>query len=112
MVISGVGVALTGDRQAKLMFEQQPMKMAAAEALCETASRCRFSILAIGDLSRATTARASPTSSRCPGSPASWRPATSPPPCQGTDQLQQQYEERYGDTDATASRSTTPRTSP
>ena len=36
MVIAGVGVALTGDLQAKLMFEQQPTKMAAAEALCET----------------------------------------------------------------------------
>ncbi len=28
--------SVTGDIQAKLMFEQQPMKMAAAEALCET----------------------------------------------------------------------------
>ena len=39
MVISGVGVALSGDQQAKLMFEQQPTKMAAAEALCETTSQ-------------------------------------------------------------------------
>lgn len=43
------GVALTGDLQAKLMFDQQPMKMAAAEAACETGSG--FSVIAIGDLS-------------------------------------------------------------
>ena len=42
------GVALTGDLQAKLMFDQQPMKMAAAEAACKTGSG--FSVLAIGDL--------------------------------------------------------------
>lgn len=42
------GVAITGDVQAKLMFEQQPMKMAAAEAACETGAD--FSVIAIGDL--------------------------------------------------------------
>ena len=42
------GVALTGDLQAKLMFEQQPMKMAAAEAACDDGTG--FSVLAIGDL--------------------------------------------------------------
>jgi len=48
---AGVGVAISGDLQAKMMFEQQPMKMAAAEALCESADGASFSILAIGDLS-------------------------------------------------------------
>lgn len=42
------GTVVTGDIQAKLMFEQQPMKMAAAEAACETGPD--FSVLAIGDL--------------------------------------------------------------
>jgi cytochrome bd ubiquinol oxidase subunit I len=42
------GVALTGDVQAKLMFEQQPMKMAAAEAACHDGTG--FSVLAFGDL--------------------------------------------------------------
>ena len=42
------GVALTGDLQAKLMFDQQPMKMAAAEAACHDGTA--FSILAFGDL--------------------------------------------------------------
>src|SRR5699024_11044623 len=34
--------------QAKLMFEQQPMKMASAEALCETQTDVPFSILTVG----------------------------------------------------------------
>jgi len=43
-----VALSITGDAQAKLMFEQQPMKMASAESLCETESGASFSILAIG----------------------------------------------------------------
>lgn len=48
-IIGFGGVALTGDLQAKLMFDQQPMKMAAAEAACENGTS--FSVLAIGDFS-------------------------------------------------------------
>jgi len=52
MVIAGVGLFISGDAQAKLMFEQQPMKMAAAEAICETPEGgTPFSLLAIGDFS-------------------------------------------------------------
>lgn len=43
-----IGVAITGDQQAKLMYEQQPMKMASAEAACNIGST--FSVLTIGDL--------------------------------------------------------------
>ena len=50
MLVAGIGVAVSGDNQAKLMFQQQPMKMAAAEALCVGADGASFSILAIGDL--------------------------------------------------------------
>lgn len=50
MLASGAGVALSGDWQAKLMFAQQPAKMAAAEGLCTTQEGAPFSILAIGDL--------------------------------------------------------------
>src|SRR5699024_1157153 len=48
MVISAVVLVITGDMQAKLMFEQQPMKMASAEALCETQTDVPFSILTVG----------------------------------------------------------------
>jgi len=50
MLVGGAGVAVSGDAQAKLMFDQQPAKMAAAEGLCESADGASFSILAIGDL--------------------------------------------------------------
>lgn len=43
------GVSVSGDIQAKLMFEQQPLKMAAAEAACHDGTG--FSILSIGNLS-------------------------------------------------------------
>ena len=46
-IVGFAGVAITGDQQGKLMFVQQPMKMAAAEAACETGTS--FSVLSIGD---------------------------------------------------------------
>ena len=51
IVAAGAVVAISGDAQAKLMFEQQPMKMAAAEAHCDGEEGVPFSILTIGDLS-------------------------------------------------------------
>ncbi|MBV7411892.1 cytochrome ubiquinol oxidase subunit I [Dermabacteraceae bacterium TAE3-ERU27] len=48
MLIAGVVVGLTGDWQAKLMFQQQPIKMASAEALCHTQKGAEFSILTLG----------------------------------------------------------------
>ncbi|MBP2436731.1 cytochrome ubiquinol oxidase subunit I [Microbacterium amylolyticum] len=49
-IVAIVGFAATvgtGDVQAKLMYEQQPMKMASAEAACHTGSS--FSVLSLGD---------------------------------------------------------------
>jgi cytochrome d ubiquinol oxidase subunit I len=49
VAIMGFGaVSITGDLQGKLMFEQQPLKMAAAEAACQDGTS--FSVLSIGDL--------------------------------------------------------------
>ncbi|WP_018134391.1 cytochrome ubiquinol oxidase subunit I [Acaricomes phytoseiuli] len=47
-VFAFAGVAISGDFQAKLMFEQQPMKMAAAEAACQNGTS--VSVLSVGDL--------------------------------------------------------------
>ncbi|GAA2196731.1 cytochrome ubiquinol oxidase subunit I [Sinomonas flava] len=47
-MISFAGTAITGDLQGKLMFEQQPMKMAAAEAACHDGTG--FSILSVGNV--------------------------------------------------------------
>lgn len=50
VLISAVGVSITGDFFSKIMVEQQPMKMAAAEALYETTTNAPFSVLTIGDV--------------------------------------------------------------
>jgi cytochrome d ubiquinol oxidase subunit I len=50
LLVSGIGVAITGDAQARIMTAQQPMKMAAAEALYETQQPASFSIFTIGSL--------------------------------------------------------------
>jgi cytochrome bd ubiquinol oxidase subunit I len=45
---AAVGLFFTGDAQGKLMFRQQPMKMASAESLCDTETDPDFSVLTIG----------------------------------------------------------------
>ena len=47
-LIAAVGLFFTGDTQGKLMFRQQPMKMASAESLCNTETDPNFSILTVG----------------------------------------------------------------
>ena len=47
-LIAAVGLFFTGDHQGKLMFQQQPMKMASAESLCNTETDPEFSILTVG----------------------------------------------------------------
>jgi cytochrome bd ubiquinol oxidase subunit I len=42
------GLFFTGDAQGKLMFVQQPMKMASAESLCDSATDPDFSVLTVG----------------------------------------------------------------
>jgi cytochrome d ubiquinol oxidase subunit I len=50
VIISFVLVGITGDVIGKVMTEQQPMKMAAAEALYETTESAPFSLLTVGTL--------------------------------------------------------------
>ncbi|MDN5727624.1 MAG: cytochrome ubiquinol oxidase subunit I [Propionibacteriales bacterium] len=50
MLVSGLGVVISGDLQARVMTEVQPMKMAAAEALYDTAQPASFSVFTIGSL--------------------------------------------------------------
>ena len=51
VLVSAVGTIFLGDSQGKQMETQQPMKMAAAEALYNTTNGASFSLLTIGDLS-------------------------------------------------------------
>ena len=50
VIISFLIVGVTGDYTARLMTKQQPMKMAAAEALYDTKASAPFSLLTIGTL--------------------------------------------------------------
>ena len=50
LIISFVLVGVTGDVIGKVMTEQQPMKMAAAEALYETTDSAPFSLFTVGTL--------------------------------------------------------------
>jgi cytochrome bd ubiquinol oxidase subunit I len=47
-LVAAVMLLFTGDTQGKLMFQQQPMKMASAESLCNTETNPNFSILTVG----------------------------------------------------------------
>jgi cytochrome bd ubiquinol oxidase subunit I len=95
ILLAGVAVAVTGDWQAKLMFEQQPAKMAAAEALCDGADGAPFSILSIGDLSNScenvTRVLEIPgaTSFLATGDFSSYLP--------GVNDVQAEYSERFGE---------------
>ena len=48
VLASSAGLFFTGDTQGKLMFAQQPMKMASAESLCHSQTDPDFSILTVG----------------------------------------------------------------
>ena len=47
-LLATAALLFTGDVQGKLMFVQQPMKMASAESLCNTETDPDFSVLTIG----------------------------------------------------------------
>lgn len=50
VIVAALAAFITGDQQARIMVKQQPMKMAAAEALWNTESHAGFSIFAIGNV--------------------------------------------------------------
>ncbi|NEA44242.1 cytochrome ubiquinol oxidase subunit I [Streptomyces sp. SID11385] len=52
LVVAGLLTAISGDSLGKVMFKQQPMKMAAAEALWEGQDAAPFSIFAYGNVEK------------------------------------------------------------
>ncbi|MEV7691597.1 cytochrome ubiquinol oxidase subunit I [Streptomyces bungoensis] len=52
VVIAGLLTAVSGDVLGKVMFKQQPMKMAAAEALWDGQEPAPFSVFAYGDVEK------------------------------------------------------------
>ena len=98
IAISGIALGISGDFQAKLMFEQQPMKMAAAEGLCESApDGASFSILTIGDINNDCDGVKHLI--EIPGLTSFLASGTFDAPIRGVHELQEYYTERYGDLD-------------
>lgn len=93
-LVACVGLFFTGDVQGKLMFHQQPMKMAAAESLCHTETDPKLSLLTVG------------THNNCDSItrvievpfalPFLAEGKFSGVTLQGTKDLQQQYEQKFG----------------
>ncbi len=101
MLVGGIGVAVSGDIQGKIMYEQQPGKMSSAEALCQGQEGAAFSILTIGDLSNSCEnvthlieipGLASYLGTGHFSGPESYLP--------GVEDVQEQMTERYGDVTA------------
>jgi cytochrome d ubiquinol oxidase subunit I len=95
ILVAGLAVAVTGDAQAKLMFEQQPMKMAAAEALCDTETGAGFSLFAVGDVAEQCDVR----SLSVPGLTSYLATGDPDATLQGVNELQEAYTARYGEGD-------------
>src|SRR5664279_982603 len=93
LLVAGIGVAITGDAQAKMMFKQQPMKMAAAEALCSTEKGAGFSLFAIGDVQNSCDVR----TLSIPGLTSFLATGDANATVKGVKDLQAEYTAKYGD---------------
>ena len=92
VVVSFALIAISGDYTARIMTEQQPMKMAAAEALYETQASAPFSLFTIGTLdgSRAV------FQIDVPGVLSFMSTGNTEGVVEGINDLQAEYEETYG----------------
>jgi cytochrome d ubiquinol oxidase subunit I len=97
VLVSGLLVAVTGDIQGKIMTEQQPMKMAAAEALWDTEQPASFSIFTIGTLDGSKDV----FSIRIPNVLSFLATGSFDGRVEGINDLQAQYEATYGPADYT-----------
>ncbi len=94
-IVAFLFVGWSGDSQGVLMFKQQPMKMAAAEALYNTASPAPFSILTIGTLDGSKPL----FSVDIPGGLSLLATHSFNGTVQGINDLQEQYVQTYGPVD-------------
>jgi cytochrome bd ubiquinol oxidase subunit I len=92
VLLMGIGVAITGDIQGKIMTEVQPMKMAAAEALYETEEPADFSILTVGPLDGSEETFAL----KLPGLLSYLATGATDGRVEGINDLREQYQETYG----------------
>jgi cytochrome d ubiquinol oxidase subunit I len=96
VVAGGIATSLVGDSMGRLLEQQQPMKMAAAEALYETRQPADLSLFAVADFEK------NPGENRINLSiphglsmmSGGWNKEV-----RGIDDVQAEYEERYGERD-------------
>ncbi|GHC93530.1 cytochrome ubiquinol oxidase subunit I [Nocardiopsis terrae] len=89
---AGALTVFSGDHQAKLAAEYEPMKLAAAEALWDTEEGAAFSAFAVGD----TEARHNPIDVTVPNVLSFLATGTFDGEVHGMNNLQEAYEEYYG----------------
>jgi cytochrome d ubiquinol oxidase subunit I len=92
VLVAAVGVVVSGDAQGKIMTEVQPMKMAAAEALYETAQPAPFSILTVGTLDGSRPL----VEVQIPGLLSYLATGSFDAEVRGINDLQAEYEQRFG----------------
>ena len=92
VLVSSLLVFISGDMQARVMTEQQPMKMAAAEAQYETSDHASFSLFTLGTLDGLK-----PTFQiRIPNGLSLMSTGTALGTVEGINDLQAKYEQQYG----------------
>ncbi|MEI9907254.1 MAG: cytochrome ubiquinol oxidase subunit I [Actinomycetota bacterium] len=92
MLISFIVIGASGDFTSRVMVDQQPMKMAAAEALYDTTDSAPFSLLTIGTLDGSR----SVFQIDIPSALSFLSTGDFHGVVQGVNDLQKQYEEKYG----------------
>jgi cytochrome d ubiquinol oxidase subunit I len=92
VLVAGLGVAVSGDAQGKVMTDVQPMKMAAAEGLYDTETSADFSLLTIGSLDGSHET----FSVKIPGLLSFLGTGHTDGTVEGINQLRQQYLDQYG----------------
>ncbi len=92
LLIAGLAVAVTGDMQGKLMTAEQPMKIAAGEALMNTEQPAAFSLLTIKSLDGTQTL----VDIRIPNVLSFLATGDFNGKVQGVNDLQAQYQQTYG----------------
>jgi cytochrome d ubiquinol oxidase subunit I len=93
LLVAGLGVAVSGDVQGKVMTEVQPMKMAAAEALYHTERPASFSIVTVGSLDGSKET----FSVKVPGLLSFLATGSWDGQVEGVNELRARYEKRYGE---------------
>jgi cytochrome d ubiquinol oxidase subunit I len=91
-VVAAIALAISGDQDAKIMVQQQPMKMAAAEALYETATPAPFSVFTIGTLDGSQPL----FSLDIPNALSFLATGTLDGTVEGINNLEEQYQQQYG----------------